>query len=76
MGQADEYKFEMMTKMADLWKKHDCHPLKSLLPFVAQAPIFIGFFGALRSMAAAKVKSLPITQRPHTCRTVIAESPK
>lgn len=41
--------------MAKVWEKHDCNPFKSVLPLIAQAPLFIGFFGALRSMAAAKV---------------------
>lgn len=54
MGQADQYKFEMSERMAGVWKKYNCNPLKSMLPILAQAPIFIGFFGALRSMAAAK----------------------
>lgn len=45
-----------MLKMAQAWKKHDAHPLKAMLPLVAQFPIFVGFFGACRSMAAAQVR--------------------
>ena len=55
MGLATQYQPEMTQRMADVWRKYDCHPLKSLLPPLAQAPVFIGFFGALRSMAEAKV---------------------
>ena len=57
MGLADHYKIEMTQRMAEVWKKYNCHPLKSLMPPLAQAPIFIGFFGALRSMSEAKVYS-------------------
>ena len=59
MGLATQYQPEMTQRMADVWRKYDCHPLKSLLPPIAQAPVFIGFFGALRSMAEAKVRHCP-----------------
>jgi YidC/Oxa1 family membrane protein insertase len=49
---------EYQTRLAAVWAKHDCHPLKSLAPLLLQAPLFIGFFSALRSMAAAGVPSL------------------
>lgn len=38
-----------------VWKKYDCNPLKSLMGIFVQAPIFIGFFSALRGFAAHKV---------------------
>jgi YidC/Oxa1 family membrane protein insertase len=49
---------EYQTRLSGVWAKHDCHPVKSLLPLFAQAPLFIGFFSALRSLAEAGVPSL------------------
>ena len=48
---------EYTQRMSALWAKYDCNPLKSMAPIVAQAPIFIGFFGALRSLATAQVSA-------------------
>jgi YidC/Oxa1 family membrane protein insertase len=38
-----------------LFKEHNVHPLKGLLPLVLQAPVFISFFMALRGMATLPV---------------------
>ena len=42
-------------KLAGIWKRNNCHPLKSVLPIIIQAPVFIGFFSSLQSLAHAKV---------------------
>ena len=42
-----------------LFQRHGCHPLKSFLPLLFQAPIFISFFMALRKMA-----ELPVSRGP------------
>lgn len=49
---------EYQHRLAAVWAKHDCHPIKSLGPLLLQAPLFIGFFSALRSLAGAQVPSL------------------
>lgn len=49
---------QYQARLAGVWAKHDCHPVKSLGPLFLQAPLFIGFFSALRSLAAAGVPSL------------------
>lgn len=49
---------EYQQRLAAVWKKHDCHPVKSMAPLLLQAPLFIGFFSALRSLAEAGVPSL------------------
>ena len=41
-----------------VWKKYNCNPLKSMASVFVQAPLFIGFFSALRGLAAAKVPSM------------------
>ncbi|KAI3436771.1 hypothetical protein D9Q98_006183 [Chlorella vulgaris] len=41
-----------------VWAKYKCNPMKSLAGMFVQAPIFIGFFSALRGFAAHKVPSL------------------
>lgn len=46
---------EYQQRLANLWQKYDCNPFKSMLGILAQAPLFIGFFSALRALAAAKV---------------------
>ena len=50
-GAATEYQ----TRLSGVWKKHDANPFTNMLGGLAQAPIFIGFFSAIRAMAAAKV---------------------
>ena len=47
---------EYQRKLAGVWKRHDAHPLKSILPIMMQAPIFIGFFTSLRALSEAKVQ--------------------
>ena len=49
---------EYQQRLAAVWSKHDCHPVKSMAPLILQAPLFIGFFSALRSLAEAGVPSL------------------
>ena len=49
---------EYQTRVAAVWSKYNANPLKSIATLLVQAPMFIGFFSALRGMAAAKVPSL------------------
>jgi membrane protein insertase Oxa1/YidC/SpoIIIJ len=46
---------EYQRKLAGIWKRNNCHPVKSVLPILVQAPVFIGFFTSLQSLARAKV---------------------
>ena len=46
---------EYQNRLGAVWKKYDCNPFKSILGVFAQAPLFIGFFSALRAMALHKV---------------------
>ena len=46
---------EYQRKLAGIWKRNNCHPVKSILPILVQAPVFIGFFTSLQSLARAKV---------------------
>ena len=48
---------EYQQKLAGIWKRNNCHPLKSVLPILVQAPVFIGFFTSLQSLALAKVNA-------------------
>ena len=50
---------EYQRKLAGVWKRNDCHPVKSLAPILAQAPVFIGFFTSLKSLALAKASCGP-----------------
>lgn len=45
-------------RVLQVWKKYNCNPFKSLLGIFVQAPVFIGFFSALRGFAAHKLPSL------------------
>lgn len=49
---------EYQTRVAAVWSKYNANPLKSIATLLVQAPMFIGFFSALRGMATAKVPSL------------------
>lgn len=42
--------------LAKLFKEHKAHPLKSFIPLLVNAPIFISFFMALRKMAELPVR--------------------
>lgn len=42
-------------RMAQVWIKYDCNPMKSLVGTVGQGAVFMTFFFALKSLAAAKV---------------------
>ena len=46
---------EYQQRLGNLWQKYDCNPFKSMFGILAQAPLFIGFFSALRALSAAKV---------------------
>ena len=46
---------DYQRKLAGIWKRNNCHPVKSVLPILIQAPVFIGFFSSLQSLARAKV---------------------
>lgn len=45
-------------RIAEIWKKYDCHPVKMLAPMLVQMPVFLGMFGALRALSTAKLPSL------------------
>ena len=45
------------NRIQEVWRTHDCHPAKSFVPILVQAPLFIGFFSALRGMANAGLPS-------------------
>ena len=47
---------EYQERLAAVWRKYDCNPFRSILGALAQAPLFIGFFSALRAMALAKAR--------------------
>jgi YidC/Oxa1 family membrane protein insertase len=49
---------QYQKQVMGVWARHKAHPAKSFGSLVVQAPLFIGFFSALRGMAAAKVPSL------------------
>lgn len=64
---------QYQKKLAGIWKRNNCHPVKSILPILVQAPVFIGFFTSLRSMADAKVipcACWPIRQ-PVSCAVLL-----
>ena len=42
-------------RMAQVWAKYDCNPIKSLVGTLGQASVFMTFFFALKALAAAKV---------------------
>ena len=46
---------EYQTRIAQIWQKYDCNPMKSMATIAVQAPAFLCFFAGLRHMAAAKV---------------------
>ncbi|GAB4820631.1 hypothetical protein N2152v2_007677 [Parachlorella kessleri] len=49
---------EYQQRVAAIYKKHDCNPLKSMASVLIQLPVFVGFFSALRGFAEVKVPSL------------------
>ena len=46
---------EYQQRLSGVWTKYDANPFTNMLGGLAQAPVFIGFFSAIRAMAAAKV---------------------
>ena len=59
---------EYQKRLSAVWAKHKVNPLSAMLGGIAQAPIFIGFFSALRAMAVAKV-GITLHPRPQLQRT-------
>ena len=49
-------------RMAQVWIKYDCNPMKSLVGVMGQAFVFMTFFFALKTLSAAKVI---IRHHPH-----------
>lgn len=49
---------ENITKVQKLMKDNNCHPFRSLVGPVVQAPIFVTFFFALRGLAEAGLPSM------------------
>jgi len=45
-------------ELTELFKKHQCHPIKSLISPLVQLPLFISFFFALRGMSYLPVESM------------------
>ena len=59
-------------RMAQVWAKYECNPLKSLVGTLGQATVFMTFFFALKAMSAAKViTSLPAPETAHVPRMSI-----
>ena len=58
-----------------MWKKYDANPFTNMLGGLAQAPVFIGFFSAIRAMAAAKVvcQNMLLSQRPSVTAEFISD---
>ena len=40
-----------LLALTHVCRRHDCHPVKSFVPMLAQAPLFISFFLAIQRMA-------------------------
>ena len=40
-----------LSEVTAIWKKYDCHPVKSLAPLLVSAPVFISFYFAISRMA-------------------------
>mmetsp|Transcript_5739 Transcript_5739/g.11224 ORF Transcript_5739/g.11224 Transcript_5739/m.11224 type:complete len:436 (+) Transcript_5739:62-1369(+) len=49
---------EYQQQVMRVWQKYNANPLKSMASIFVQAPLLIGFFSALRGLAAAKVPSM------------------
>jgi len=47
-----------MEETAKIWEKHDCNPMKSLMPLMANGFLFVSFFIALRGLSEIKVPSM------------------
>lgn len=45
-------------EMQELFRKHNCHPIKSMLSPLVQMPLFISFFLSLRGMSYLPVESM------------------
>ena len=42
---------EQLKEVTAIWKKYDCHPVKSLAPLFISAPVFVSFYFAISRMA-------------------------
>lgn len=49
---------DYQQQVMKVWQKYNANPLKSMASIFVQAPLLIGFFSALRGLAAAKVPSM------------------
>ena len=45
------------TEIANIWSKHNCNPVKSMMPLFANGFVFVSFFMALRGLAEVKARS-------------------
>lgn len=52
LGSADAgAQAEYARQLSEVWAKHGCHPVRSMAPLLAQAPLFVCFFLAVQRMA-------------------------
>lgn len=54
----------VQTKMAALYRKHEVNPLSMLVPALAQMPVFISAFMALRQLSEKQLTSFAVTAGP------------
>ena len=40
-----------LSEVTAIWRKYDCHPVKSLAPLLVSAPLFVSFYFAISRMA-------------------------
>ena len=40
-----------LSEVTAIWKKYECHPVKSLAPLLVSAPLFVSFYFAISRMA-------------------------
>lgn len=50
-----------VAEIGAIWKKHDCNPVRSMMPLVANGFVFISFFIALRGLSQIKARHHPIS---------------
>ena len=51
---------QVSIELMQLYRKHNCHPLKMVIMPLVQLPVFVSFFIALRRMAYAPVESMKV----------------
>ena len=70
-GNPDAMK-DYQQQVLKIWKKHNANPIYSMGSLFIQAPLFIGFYATLSSLARAKVSSASSCACAHTpCVTLI-----